>query len=59
MSDGLGARQSPDLLLRRKTQVLHAAFVNYPELIAETPRSSPTQAHLQGRAADGLDQAPT
>ncbi len=35
MSDGLGARQSPDLLLRRKAQVLHAALVNHPELIAE------------------------
>jgi DNA primase len=35
VSDGLGARQAPDLLLRRQAQVLLAALVNHPELIAE------------------------
>ncbi len=29
------AHASPDLLLRRKAQVLHAALVNHPERIAE------------------------
>ena len=36
VSAGLGARQAPDLLLRRQAQVLLAALVNHPELIAET-----------------------
>jgi DNA primase len=35
VSDGLGARQAPSLLLRRQAQVLLAALVNHPELIAE------------------------
>ncbi|MCH8808565.1 MAG: DNA primase [Proteobacteria bacterium] len=35
VSDGLGARQAPGLLLRRQAQVLLAALVNHPELIAE------------------------
>jgi DNA primase len=36
VSAGLGARLDPDLLLRRQAQVLLAALVNHPELIAET-----------------------
>jgi len=36
VSVGLGARQAPDLLLRRQAQVLLAALVNHPELIAES-----------------------
>ncbi len=36
VSIGLGARQAPDLLLRRQAQVLLAALVNHPELIAES-----------------------
>ncbi len=36
VSAGLGARQAPGLLLRRQAQVLLAALVNHPELIAES-----------------------
>ncbi|MEE8499947.1 MAG: DNA primase [Kiloniellales bacterium] len=35
VSSGLGARQAPGLLRRRRAQVLLAALVNHPQLIAE------------------------
>ncbi len=35
VSSGLGARQAPGLLRRRRVQVLLAALVNHPQLIAE------------------------
>ena len=49
VSAGLGARQAPDLLLRRQAQVLLAALVNHPELIAESAEEMTGFALFQGK----------
>ncbi len=49
VSAGLGARQAPDLLLRRQAQVLLAALVNHPELIAETAEEMTGFTLFQGK----------
>ena len=48
VSAGLGARQAPDLLLRRQAQVLLAALVNHPELIAESAEEMTGFTLIQG-----------
>lgn len=46
---GLGARQAPDLLRRRQAQVLLAALVNHPELIAESAEEISGFTLFQGK----------
>jgi hypothetical protein len=45
---GLGARLDPDLLRRRKAQVLLAALLNHPELIAESAEEMARFTLFQG-----------
>ncbi len=46
---GLGARPSPDLLRRRQSQVLLAALINHPELIAESTEEISGFTLFQGK----------
>jgi DNA primase len=49
VSAGLGANLDPDLLLRRKAQILLAALVNHPELIAESAEEMTGFTLFQGK----------